>query len=138
MTRNRDQSRANFQFSPRAVKFKFSPPGGLWCHLQIISSYWKHRYGRLDTLNIKIRPIVLILALLVHILATRWRWFHLQKVLDPSIMQERSIRSFRHLQHQNPLKSKKVCPCLILYLFNLRTSFLNPAPKTGFQILWWL
>ena len=79
---------------------------------QILSTCRRDQYGRLDTLNIKIRPIVLILALLVHILATRWRWFHLQKVLDPSIMQERSIRSFRHLQHQNPLKSKKVCPCL--------------------------
>ena len=44
----------NTQFSPRVVQFKFSPPGGLWRHLQIISSCRKLRYRRLDTLNIKI------------------------------------------------------------------------------------
>ena len=45
------------QFSPRVVKFKFSPPGGLWRHLQIISSCGELRYGRLDTLNVKIHPL---------------------------------------------------------------------------------
>ena len=38
IAQNCDQSCANFQFSPRVVQFKFSPPGGLWRHLQIILS----------------------------------------------------------------------------------------------------
>ena len=35
---------------------------------------------------------------------------------DP-IMSGRSIQSFRHLEHQNPSESKKVCPYLILNFF---------------------
>ena len=57
IARNCDQSCANTQFSPRVVQFKFSPPGGLWCHLQIISSCRKLQYGHLDTLNTKICPL---------------------------------------------------------------------------------
>ena len=53
--RNRDQSCTNAQFSPRVVQFKFSPSGGLWRHLHIISSYQELQYGRVETLNIKIR-----------------------------------------------------------------------------------
>ena len=68
---------------------------------QIIPSCRRDGYGCLDILNIKICPLVLISALLVNSLATRWHWFHLQKVLDHSIMQERSIWLFRHLEHQN-------------------------------------
>ena len=48
-------SMVDFQFSPRVVQFKFSPPGGLWHHLQMISSCQDLRYGCLDTLNIEIR-----------------------------------------------------------------------------------
>ena len=57
IAQNCDQSCTNFQFSHRAVQLKFSPPGGLWCHLQIISSCWQLQYGHLDTLNIKIRQL---------------------------------------------------------------------------------
>ena len=38
-------------------QFQFSPPGGLWRHLQIISSFRELQYGHLDTLNIKIHPL---------------------------------------------------------------------------------
>ena len=40
-----------------AVQFQFSPPGGLWRHLQIFSSCWELLYGHLATLNIKICPL---------------------------------------------------------------------------------
>ena len=57
IAQNCNQSCTNFQFSQRVVQFIFLPPGGLWCHMQIISSWRELIYSHVDTLNIEIRPL---------------------------------------------------------------------------------
>ena len=54
---NVDQNCANLQFSPRVVQFHFWPPRRYWRHLPMILSCRGERYGRLDTLNVKIHPL---------------------------------------------------------------------------------
>ena len=42
-------------------KFHFWPPRRHWGHLQMILSCIEDQYGRLDILNVKIRPLLKIL-----------------------------------------------------------------------------
>ena len=44
-------------------QFHFSPQWWRWHHLKMILSYWARRYGNLDTLNSKIRPLQQILEI---------------------------------------------------------------------------
>ena len=70
--------------------------------MKIILSYWAGRYGHLDTLNSKIRPLVMILSLflfLVPFVTTMEMVAPLE--IDP-ILLGTSIRQFRHLELQNP------------------------------------
>ena len=76
----------------------FLPPWRQWHYLQIILSCQALRYGCLDTLNIKIRLQTAETIFLVPFLATREAVAPLAN--DP-IMFRRSMRSSRHLEHQN-------------------------------------
>ena len=53
-----------FQKNPQKFfQFHFSPPWRQWRHLKMFLSYWASRYGNLDTLNSKIRPLQQILEI---------------------------------------------------------------------------
>ena len=51
IVQNRGQSGVNFLFSTRVVKFNFSPPGGLRCHLKGILSFRGEAYSCLRHLE---------------------------------------------------------------------------------------
>ena len=74
------------------IPFHFWPPGKEWRHLQMILSCWALQYGRLDTLNIKIRLQTAEIIVQFHF------WPPAPLANDP-IMLGTSIRSFRHLKH---------------------------------------
>ena len=79
-------------------QFKVWPPERQWHHLQKILSCQRDQYGRLDTLNIKIR---LQTAEIIFQFNLLFQNRTLALLANNPIMQKRLIWSFRNLKYQN-------------------------------------